>query len=230
MAQIKFEKHFTGSRQCVCPMHCADTVYKSSLQALAQYLDSMRYAKPPELHSGMPKGSSWVAAASLCSKNGSRSYSYRYHKVTSNSPWKSWLSLFYLWAPWFERCFLANWHLEKTASVGLVLLSLSRNQNHCWHQLLSLLPAFAQVGSILRTQDCPSQRSLRRCLGTPGRQRRPRNVPCRLCAWDVGMGEKSWIMWIWVIILWFVFGLFYFLAITRETRACVVTLPEALNY
>lgn len=49
-------------------------------------------------------------------------------------------------------------------------------------------------------------------------------------ALEAGMGEKSWIIWIWVMICYFVFGLFYFLAIAREAREWMVTLPEALNY
>lgn len=48
-------------------------------------------------------------------------------------------------------------------------------------------------------------------------------------AWDAGMGAKSWIMWMWVTIHSCVFGLFYFLAIAREGREWMVTLPEALN-
>lgn len=38
---------------------------------------------PPSLHNGTPEVSSWAAAASQCSKNGSRSFCSRHHAKTS---------------------------------------------------------------------------------------------------------------------------------------------------
>lgn len=118
-----------------------------------------------------------------------------------------------------------------------------------------LLPAFTEVLSILQIQKekgtvltpdpprcvtvrtlpdmalaCPSYCSPRRCLGI---HQSPRIVPCRPSGWGHLLGMQEWGERVescgcesWYTTL----CLGYFLAIARETREWMVTLPEALSY
>lgn len=77
---------------------------------------------------------------------------------------------------------------------------------------------------------CPGYCSPRRCLGI---HQSPRIVPCRPSGWGHLLGMQEWGERVescgcesWCTTL----CLGYFLAIARETREWMVTLPEALSY